>query len=145
MHHSGTSMITGIFKKIGLFIGWELGDHYEARFFLHRNEKILKSCNGGWDNPDSINHLLNHKNIRKKLMEKLKKDLNSLNSISFLGPKYYFKYRSIFNINLPWGWKDPRNTFLLSFWLYVFPNAKIIHIFRNGIYVAQSLRIREKK
>jgi hypothetical protein len=48
------------------------------------------------------------------------------------------------NIDIPWGWKDPRNTFLLPIWLEIFPNAKIIHIYRNGLDIAKSLAVREQ-
>ena len=42
-----------------------------------------------------------------------------------------------------WGWKDPRTTVTLPFWLTVFPKAKIIHIVRHGHDVANSLYCRE--
>jgi hypothetical protein len=45
----------------------------------------------------------------------------------------------------PWGWKDPRNTFTLSAWLRIFPRAKVIHIYRNGMDVALSLHSRNMK
>jgi hypothetical protein len=43
----------------------------------------------------------------------------------------------------PWGWKDPRNTLLLRPWLEVFPEAKVVHVVRNGVEVALSLARRE--
>jgi hypothetical protein len=144
-HRSGTSMIADMLRNLGLFIGWELDSHNEALFFTTRNEKILNSCNGGWDNPAVIEHLLDHANMRNKLVDILNHDLQSLSILSYLGPKNFFRYKSVYNLDFPWGWKDPRNTVLLPLWLALFPEANIIHIFRNGIDVAQSLSFREKK
>jgi hypothetical protein len=44
-----------------------------------------------------------------------------------------------------WGWKDPRTTYTLPFWLRLFPDARVIHVYRNGVPVAASLRARERK
>lgn len=44
-----------------------------------------------------------------------------------------------------WGWKDPRNTITLDLWREVYPEAKIIHVFRNPVDVAASLMTREKR
>jgi hypothetical protein len=38
-----------------------------------------------------------------------------------------------------WGWKDPRTALVIPIWQQVFPNAKWVHIIRNGIDVAISL------
>ena len=145
MHRSGTSMITKMLRDLGLFVGWDFSDEYEALFFLNRNEKILNACGGGWNNPTVINNLLNHTELRKKAVNLLYNDLNSIYLVYFLGPKLFIKYRSVFNLDIPWGWKDPRNTFLLPIWLDIFPEAKIIHIYRNGLDIASSLAVREVK
>ena len=44
----------------------------------------------------------------------------------------------------PWGWKDPRNSLTLPLWLRVFPEAKVLHIVRNGVDVSRSLVTRER-
>ena len=45
----------------------------------------------------------------------------------------------------PWGWKDPRNTFTLPLWLEVFPSARVLNVYRNGVDVAESLVVRERR
>lgn len=143
MHRSGTSMIARMLRDLGLFIGRDLEDNNEATFFVKRNDKILNICNATWDNPDPIEVLLNHSPIREQITKSLLDDLRSFQAVSFMGPKYFLKYTSVLKFDLSWGWKDPRNTFLLPLWLDIFPNAKIIHIYRNGIDVAKSLSARE--
>jgi hypothetical protein len=69
--------------------------------------------------------------------------LASPRCIQFLGAR--FAFRGIGGLSMPWGWKDPRNTFTLPIWLRIFPNAKVVSIERNGVDVAQSLRAREIK
>ena len=44
-----------------------------------------------------------------------------------------------------WGWKDPRNTCTLPLWIRVFPNARVINVYRDGVDVAASLVVRERK
>lgn len=145
MHRSGTTMISKMLCELGLFIGWYLEENMEARFFYEISERILHASNGSWDNPTVIDNVLNHPDMRKQLVNTLQKELSSYYSFYYLGPKYFIKYRSVYRIEFPWGWKDPRNTFLLPLWLDIFPDAKVIHIYRNGIDVAKSLSTREIK
>jgi hypothetical protein len=42
-------------------------------------------------------------------------------------------------LSRPWGWKDPRNSITLPFWLDIFPGARVIHVRRHGVDVAASL------
>jgi hypothetical protein len=46
-------------------------------------------------------------------------------------------------MDIPWGWKDPRNTFTIDIWSKIFKNAKIIHIYRHPMDVINSLFSRE--
>jgi hypothetical protein len=108
------------------------------------NEKILHACNGSWENPGVIDNLLYHQELRGKVASTLCNDLDSFLSLYYLGPKHFLKYRSIRRVGFPWGWKEPRNTFTLPLWLDIFPKARIIHIYRNGIDVAKSLAKREE-
>lgn len=47
--------------------------------------------------------------------------------------------------SITWGWKDPRTTLTFPIWLRIFPNARILHIIRNGIDVAISTHRRSEK
>ena len=44
-----------------------------------------------------------------------------------------------------WGWKEPRTTLFVPFWLQVFPDALIVEIVRHPLAVAMSIRQRELK
>jgi hypothetical protein len=46
---------------------------------------------------------------------------------------------------LSWGWKDPRTSLTLPIWLRIFPQARYLHVLRNGIDVAISIHRRSKK
>jgi hypothetical protein len=43
----------------------------------------------------------------------------------------------------PWGWKEPRTTLFAQSWLRIFPDARFIHVVRNPLAVALSIRHRE--
>lgn len=145
MHRSGTSLVANLLNDLGLYIGWQLDNNTEATFFRERNERILNACNGSWDNPKVFDALLGNSGLRRKVTDLLSGDLRSFNVLSYLGPEYFKKYKSVFNLDIPWGWKDPRNTVLLPIWCDIFPKAKIIHVYRNGVDVANSLSVRENR
>lgn len=142
MHRSGTTLITDILNQLGLFAGWFLQENAESNFFVERNERLLEVCSGNWEHPEAIDQLLNHVGVREAAARQLWADLHSRRNLSFLGLRNYLKYRSTSRLPFVWGWKDPRNSYLLPLWLDLFPTAKIIHIYRNGIDVAQSLVVR---
>ena len=140
MHRSGTTMLTKIFHKYGFYMGAKVEQNSEAIGFLRLNENILLKCNSKWDNPNSVESELdsNKKELVNYLKRKIKKK-------SF--KKEYFGNLESKKVDslVSWGWKDPRNTFMISLWREIFPSMKIIHIYRNPIDVANSLKNREKK
>ena len=142
MHRSGTSMVTDMLRRLGLYTGWDIEENAEAVFFLKRNEKLLNICGGSWENPSVIKNLLDNPLQRKCIEKKLTQEMNSFHFVSFLGLKKIIGSRYLDQINFPWGWKDPRNIYLLPLWLDIFPKAKVIHVCRNGIDVACSLQYR---
>lgn len=144
MHRSGTSLITSILKDLGLFIGFEIDQNYESRFFQERNIEILNALNGSYLHPHVFTEINTDIIVENMFINYLKKDLSSIHCSRYLGSHYYLKYRSLFNLDITWGWKDPRNTFTLNFWMKLFPGAKILHVIRNGVDVAASLEHRDK-
>lgn len=140
MHRSGTSLLSRILEKAGIFMGVKKDENNESLFFLKFNDWILKQANATWDNP--YNYTLVDEDFKNLMADLAKKYIKSFRRIEYLGLKRTLKYKSLEELDFLWGWKDPRNTFTLDMWLKVFPNAKIIHIYRNPIDVAESLRKR---
>ncbi len=141
MHRSGTTLISKFLESIGVFLGEKKDENNEAIFFLNINRWIFSQINASWDNPYNFKFIDDY--FEKKTSEYVKFVINSLMLIKYLGFKKYLKYRSLSNLDIFWGWKDPRTIFTISIWKRLFPNLKIIHIYRNPIDVASSLQKRE--
>ncbi len=145
MHRSGTSLVAHMLEEIGLFLGWRKDINHEAWFFLRLNDWLLRQCGGAWDQPAPIHHLLANPLGRRMVTDYLRFMLGAPRTATYLGLQQYLRYRSIPAIGRPWGWKDPRNTFTLPLWLELFPEARMIHVYRHGIDVAASLKQRQSE
>lgn len=144
MHRSGTSLVTKLLERLGLFVGSWKDDNHEALFFANLNTWLLRICGGRWDHPLVIRDLLENYQMKELIVARLTEMLRSPRLATFLGSKYRVG-RTLHRLQEPWGWKDPRNTFTLPIWLQIFPQSKIIHVYRHGIDVASSLKVRAEK
>ena len=145
MHRSGTSMITRMLEELGLFVGMKKQKNHEAVFFRKLNDWLLSQSGGRWDHPEPIKYLLTNTEVRALSVDYIRHLMKGPRIIIYLGWGKYMRYRTPENLDIPWGWKDPRNTFTLPLWIDLFPEAKIIHIYRNGVDVANSLKVRAEK
>ncbi len=142
MHRSGTSMVVQLLERLGLFTGVRKQRNHEAMFFLNINEWLLRQSCAAWDNPGPFRYLLESEAIGALAVDYIRSISETPAAASFLGLTRYLRYRSLFRLDFPWGWKDPRNTYTLPIWLRLFPDAKVIHVYRNGVDVANSLVVR---
>lgn len=142
MHRSGTSMLTRILERAGVFVGDDLSQDHESYFFYQLNNMLFNQLGGNWDNPPDLNYLFNNERELRMNLEYANDMLASIRFRNYLGLKRYLRIRDYKKINFNWGWKDPQSTVTLPFWLKIFPEAKIIYIERHGIDVAQSLKKR---
>jgi hypothetical protein len=143
MHRSGTSLIAEVFHEIGIFMGNDLNSHYESKVIKDINDNILSAAHGSWDYPLPIEKLIMNRLSYNNVVRDLKNKLNKKKFlVEFWGTRNLFlkKHKKI-----KWGWKDPRTTITFPFWLKIWPDAKVIFIYRNGVDVADSLFRREKK
>lgn len=145
MSRSGTSMLTKMLEGLGLFVGKKLTNNHEAVFFRKINDWLLTQSSAGLEDPGSIKYLLQDKQARALYGEFVEFSMTTPDVISFLGFRNYYQYRTPQNLDIPWGFKDPRNTFTLPFWLDLFPDAKVIHIYRHPLDIAGSLITRRKR
>jgi hypothetical protein len=139
MHRSGTSMVSELLDQLGLFVGRELQDDHESTYFLDLNDIILSRVNAAWDHPLPLLDFLACDEAVRMTAEALSADVSSRWIKKFLGRGSLKKF------DQPWGWKDPRTVFTLPLWLKLFPEARLVYIVRNGIDVAKSLMVRERK
>lgn len=147
MHRSGTSMLARILEEHGLFLGKNRikNVNNESRFFHGLNDWVFRQSGATWDNPGSVRTLIGHEPTKAAVVGYICHLLRTPRSASYLGWWGYTRYRTPEKLAIPWGWKDPRNTFTLPIWLDIFPGAKIISIHRHGVDVANSLRLRSQK
>ncbi len=143
MHRSGTSLVSRMLEATGLFLGHQKEGNNESLFFLDIDRWLMSQSGASWENPAPIRYLLENREIRAMTVDYMRRYLiDSPRAISFLGWKEYLQHRALSNLPAPWGWKCPWTTFTLPLWLDVFPDAKVIHIYRHGVDVANSLRNR---
>ncbi|NJM65813.1 MAG: sulfotransferase [Acaryochloris sp. RU_4_1] len=145
MHRSGTSLLTRLLQRLGLWMGKHQGtDTNEAIFFQTLNYALFSVAHARWDQPTAIHYVLNQSALCNVLAHRLYHECKSPRTLSYFGWQQYVVNPSLHQFSQPWGWKDPRNTFTLPIWLRVFPQAKVVHIYRNGIDVSHSLVLREQ-
>lgn len=98
--------------------------HWEHRTFVDLSDEMLNELGAGWDCPPPFavdwKHLPTLPRLRAKADALLAE----------------------FNGREPWGWKDPRATLTLPFWLELCPDLKVIICARNPLEVTVSLRRR---
>lgn len=142
MHRSGTSMLTRTLQGLGFFMGRGTTRNEECRFTNALNAWLFRQASATWERPEGVDALLDHAQVRSLITDYMSGVTAGLASWNYLGPSRWLRYRSMHQQKSAWGWKDPRNTFTLPFWLEVFPQARVLHITRHGVDVAQSLRAR---
>jgi hypothetical protein len=145
-HRSGTSMLGRFLTDAGMFLGWRVGaDFSEARYFQRLNQWVLNQASARWTQPAGIDDMLADERAVDAFSDLFARYSSGPRALGFLGPVRLARYRSIQNLDEPWGFKDPRTTFTLPLWARVFPEAKIVHVTRHGVDVASSLRVRERR
>jgi hypothetical protein len=132
MHRSGTSLVANLLRQCGLWLGPEdelLGahtsnpeGHWEKIAIVELNDLLLSELGGGWDSvPDFP---ADWPGTVAKQRERALEIHSSLARPT------------------PWGWKDPRASVLMPFWLAVEPEASVVVCLRHPLEVAESLRQR---
>jgi hypothetical protein len=129
-HRSGTSMISQSLHLAGLYLG-DTSDllaaapdnpegYWENRQFVQINDALLNQVGSGWDCPPAQSQ---HWSVAAT---------PSVQSDTAL-------LLRAFADREPWGWKDPRTSITLPFWLSLLADLKVVVCVRNPLEVALSL------
>lgn len=134
MHRSGTSMVANLLRLCGLHLGAKTdmlpagldnpGGYWESAKFRDLNDEILAVMGGKYDDPARLPKGWEEREEFSPVREKAKAIFREL------------------AVDGPWGWKDPRNSLTLPFWLNQLPQMKVIICVRHPLEVALSVRRR---
>jgi Sulfotransferase family len=162
MHRSGTSLTASFFQKLGVSMGEQLyaadGNNQHGYFedldFLEFQRQILMECcdhspgwtDWGWTESESLDRLKfdNYREMALALISRrsqnpLNHTLDStLDSISNPSHNLKHQFSPTPSTNL-WGWKDPRTSLMLDFWLELIPETRFLLIYRYPWDVADSI------
>ncbi|WP_293077702.1 glycosyltransferase [Okeania sp. SIO3B5] len=144
MHRSGTSLTASLFQSVGVnigenLVGPEYGNvrgHFEDIEFVELQKGILGSQ--GLDDLGS-NVEITEIPVKKQYLKAAKRLIKNREESQDIEKKA--------RAGKSWGWKDPRTTLFLNFWLELLPDAKFIFVYRSPWEVADSLyrRATDKK
>jgi len=137
MHRSGSSLLVKVLKELGVFMGNDLEENKESMFFNKINDWMLLQAGASWDNPENFKYISD--DFKALMVDIVQNRLKSIHLKKYLGSANH----SIKDSTFVWGWKDPRNTFTIDIWQEIFPEAKVIRVFRNPVDVISSLAKRE--
>ena len=143
MHRSGTSMLTRQLHALGIHMGKDLTINAESRCFQELNRGLLAEGGGSWSHIAPVLSKMESGDYVQQQAVEIRERLLRKNAISTFWSARQKVSLTIGIGPVHWGWKDPRNSITLPIWLTVFPNARVIHVIRNGIDVAISLHRRE--
>jgi hypothetical protein len=143
MHRSGTSLVARMLAEAGVHMGADCNVHHESDFFRELNKFLFRAAHADWDWPLAMLPTLEDEALCGALVKHLEESCVSKDARAFLGRR--LGRARLAEQRRPWGWKDPRNTCTLPLWLRVFPTARVINVYRNGVDVAASLVARERK
>jgi hypothetical protein len=134
MHRSGTSMVARILSECGVYLGEpdellppaedNLAGHFEHKEFVQLNDEVLATLGGAWDVVPP-----RYAVWRRRRLGPLRARATAL--VDRMRP------------HAPWGWKDPRTSLTLPFWLDVVPDLRVVVCVRDVVAVAHSLLVRD--
>lgn len=133
MHRSGTSLLAKVLERSGIFMGVMKDHNFEAMHFLSLNQQSMWAAGYEWHHPGAPT---------KEYWKTMPAQVLYREHFKLIGRKAYW-----LNLlkNPAWGFKDPRTTFTLKMWLSLYPEAKVIHLYRNCDEVIASLQTRNKR
>lgn len=104
----------------------------EATAFRLLNERLLHWAGSDWDDPDAFLADRERAVFQRRC-------LLAIQSATFYNLRRdYLNFAPARGLST-WGWKDPRNSLTLPFWLQAFPEARILHVRRDPEKIADSL------
>lgn len=131
MHRSGTSVVTRLLEQAGMYVGgtW-LDANHESFHFLRANRAMLGEGyyllhDFGWTAPKNDDFIRTRRGYAERAACR-----NGAFFVERAGQS-------------TWGWKDPRNCLTLAVWLSIYPNARVLHVVRDGRAAALSLADRD--
>ncbi len=150
MPRSGISLMGAILHNLGVYMDPAMGvpapdnklaqpdalkrssGYGEAIPFRLLNEAVLRSAGAVWH--DVLPFLAHRDAPGFAARNTLRMELATYGSLiqQYLAP-FPRGYKGA------WGWKDPRNSLTLPYWLRLFPDARILHVRRDEEAIARSL------
>lgn len=154
MHRSGTSIVSTLLGMLGVYMGPELAEdlervadpgctdlfergYGESQEFRLLNERVLAQAGATWCSAEPF---LAHRYDPAFAFWSWARML----AATFGRLRSRYLECSERNSGERWGWKDPRTSLLLPYWLRLFPDALLVHVRRNPEAAAQSLARRAR-
>jgi hypothetical protein len=146
-HRSGTSATAHALQILGLQIGQRLDSHYEPKPLQKLHEHYLRTAGASWYDPapflESLRTTDGERQCVRYLQEQTNREFSRIFGYRKNPPGLWMLTRIKFGA--AWGWKEPRTTLFAPAWLKIFPGARLVHLVRDSIAAAQSIRARELK
>ncbi|HET9800138.1 MAG TPA: sulfotransferase, partial [Chthoniobacterales bacterium] len=146
-HRSGTSATAYALRLLGLQIGEHLDSHSEPRPLQRLHEEYLQRSGGAWHQPQAfLKQIATAEGMRdcvSYLRNNVEHDFARIFGYRNNPRGLWLKLRM--KLGARWGWKEPRTTLFAPAWLDIFPNARIVHVVRDSLAAAESIRERELK
>lgn len=146
-HRSGTSATARALELVGLQIGQRLDSHREPKELQRLHDDYLRRVGASWHNPKPFLERIGTTEGLRNCTDYLRSNLHSHFGRIFgyrNNPRGWW-LRLRLKCGAAWGWKEPRTTLFAPAWLEIFPNARIVHVVRDGLAAAESIRERELK
>jgi hypothetical protein len=134
MHRSGTSMVSQLISRCGVYMGPEKvltvsasdkqDGFWEDDALVKINDELLRHFSGAWDSPPMLQYGWEKSSALRALRRRGKNLIHERRSFPI------------------WGWKDPRTSITLPFWKNLIPALKVVVCLRHPWEVARSLNRR---
>jgi hypothetical protein len=127
-------MVARILGECGVYLGEpdellppaadNLAGHFEHKEFVQLKDEVLATLGGAWDVVPA-----RYAVWRRRRLGPLRERAVAL--VDRMRP------------HAPWGWKDPRTSLTLPFWLDAVPDLRVVVCVRDVVAVAHSLLVRD--